>query len=168
MDEGRVCRPAALQRPEFRIFSGDRAKNGDKGRGALPPLRCVPSNICPDAASSEIATQDALLPLLDALPASLPGGRRRLRRGVAQQRLSLRSNTTGVITTKAPTRLFGDPMSSTLLGAIYHALAERSLLMVMLAPRSARELELAEAYLLGNNRQGAGLAVDHPMLRPDS
>ena len=40
--------------------------------------------------------------------------------------------------------------------------------MVMLAPRSAWELELAEAYLLGNNRQGAGLAVDHPMLRPDS
>jgi hypothetical protein len=87
---------------------------------------------------------------------------------VAQQRLSLRSNTTGVVTTKAPTRLFGDLISSTLLGAIYHALAERSLLMVMLGPRSARELELAEAYLLGNNRQGAGLAVDHPMLRPDS
>jgi hypothetical protein len=59
-------------------------------------------------------------------------------------------------------------MSSTLLGAIYYALAERPPLIVMLAPRSARELELAEAYLLGNNRQGAGLAVDHPMPLPDS
>jgi len=77
------------------------------------------------------------------------------------RRLSLPTNAIGVVINEPPTRLFGDPMFSTLLGAIYDALAERSLLMVMLAPQSARELELAGTYLLGKHVDGAVLVGLH-------
>lgn len=76
----------------------------------------------------------------------------------AYRRLSLPSNTIGLVINEAPTRIFSDPMFSTLLGAICAALAERSLLMVTLSPQSPRELELAQAYLFGNHVDGAILA----------
>jgi len=77
------------------------------------------------------------------------------------------TNTIGVLISEPPARLFGDPVFSTLLDAINSALAEHSLLMVMFAPQSARELESAQAHLLGGHVDGAilvGLRGGNQML----
>lgn len=65
----------------------------------------------------------------------------------------------GVVMNEAPTRPFRNPMLPILLGAFSDAIAQRSLMMVMLAPKSAIELELAEAYLIGGHVDGAILVA---------
>lgn len=70
-------------------------------------------------------------------------------------------NSVGVVITEPTTKLFGDPFFSPLLKGIYSALAERSLLLVMLAPQSARDLELAQNYLLDEHVDGVILASLH-------
>jgi DNA-binding LacI/PurR family transcriptional regulator len=71
------------------------------------------------------------------------------------------SNSVGVVITEPTTKLFGDPFFSPLLKGIYAALAERSLLLVMLAPQSSRDLELAQKYLLDKHVDGVILASLH-------
>jgi DNA-binding LacI/PurR family transcriptional regulator len=71
------------------------------------------------------------------------------------------SNSVGVVITEPTTKLFGDPFFSPLLKGIYAALAERSLLLVMLAPQSTRDLELAQSYLLAKHVDGVILASLH-------
>ena len=71
------------------------------------------------------------------------------------------SNSVGVVITEPTTKLFGDPFFSPLLKGIYAALAERSLLLVLLAPQSAQDLDLAEHYLLGRHVDGVILASLH-------
>ena len=75
--------------------------------------------------------------------------------------LKYTSNSVGVVITEPTTKLFGDPFFSPLLKGIYAALSERSLLLVMLAPQSARDLELAQAYLLDKHVDGVILASLH-------
>ena len=71
------------------------------------------------------------------------------------------SNSVGVVITESTTKLFGDPFFSPLLKGIYGALAEKSLLLVMLAPQSTRDLELAQSYLLDRHVDGVILASLH-------
>lgn len=71
------------------------------------------------------------------------------------------SNSVGVVITEPTTKLFGDPFFSPLLKGIYAALAEKSLLLVMLAPQSNRDLELAQHYLLDKHVDGVILASLH-------
>jgi DNA-binding LacI/PurR family transcriptional regulator len=66
-----------------------------------------------------------------------------------------------VVITEPTTNLFGHAFFAALLKGIYAALAERSLLMVMLAPQSARDMELAESYLLERHADGAILVSLH-------
>ena len=70
-------------------------------------------------------------------------------------------NSVAVVITESTTKLFGDPFFSPLVKGIYAALAERSLLLVMLAPHSAKDLELTEAYLTGKHVDGAILVSLH-------
>ena len=56
---------------------------------------------------------------------------------------------------------FGDPFFAPLLKGIYHALAERSLMLVMLIPRSGWELDLAREYMTSGHVDGAILASLH-------
>ena len=82
------------------------------------------------------------------------------------RRPSVPTNAIAVVTNEAPARSFNGPLFSTMLEAICNAAAERSLLAVMLAPKSPRELELAEAFLLGRHVDGAvlvGLYGNNPL-----
>ncbi len=72
-----------------------------------------------------------------------------------------KSNSVGVVITEPTTKLFGDPFFSPLLKGIYAALAEKSLLLVMLAPQSTRDLALAQSYLLDRHVDGVILASLH-------
>lgn len=56
--------------------------------------------------------------------------------------------TVAVVITETTNRVFGDSVFSPLVHSISEAMAERSLLMVMLAPQSARELAQTQAFLL--------------------
>jgi DNA-binding LacI/PurR family transcriptional regulator len=74
---------------------------------------------------------------------------------------SSRSKTVAVVITEPPTRIFGDPFFSVLFAGIYDALGERSLLPLMLAPQPAKDLGLAEAYLLQGHFDGVVLINIH-------
>ena len=74
---------------------------------------------------------------------------------------SLTSNSVGVVITETTTKMFGDPFFSPLMKGIYTALAERSILLVMLAPHSSRDMELTETYLIGKHVDGAILVSLH-------
>ena len=74
---------------------------------------------------------------------------------------SLTNNSVGVVITESTTKLFGDPFFSPLMKGIYAALAERSILLVMLAPHSARDLELTQSFLTGRHVDGAILVSLH-------
>lgn len=71
------------------------------------------------------------------------------------------SHSVGIVITEPTTKLFGDPFFSPLLKGIYTALADRSLLMVMLAPQSAKDMELTQSYLLDRHVDGVILASLH-------
>jgi DNA-binding LacI/PurR family transcriptional regulator len=71
------------------------------------------------------------------------------------------SHSVAVVITEPTTKLFGDPFFSPLLKGIYAALADRQLLMVMLAPQSPKDLELAQNYLLDRHVDGVILASLH-------
>lgn len=79
----------------------------------------------------------------------------------AARRLSRRSSSVAVVITESTARLFADPFFSTLLKGIHDALAERSMLMALLAPQSAREMAVVQSYLLANHMDGAVLASLH-------
>lgn len=70
-------------------------------------------------------------------------------------------NCVGVVITETTTKLFGDLFFAPLLGGIYEALAEQSMLMVLVTPHSARDMELAQAYLTGGHVDGVILASLH-------
>jgi DNA-binding LacI/PurR family transcriptional regulator len=74
---------------------------------------------------------------------------------------SLSTSSVAVVITESTTKFFGDPFFSPLVKGISAALAERSLLLVMLAPHSAKDLELTEAYLTGKHVDGAILVSLH-------
>ncbi|HJX68022.1 MAG TPA: substrate-binding domain-containing protein [Candidatus Limnocylindrales bacterium] len=74
---------------------------------------------------------------------------------------SQRRKSVAVVITEPPTRIFGDPFFSVLFTGIYDALGERSLLPLMLAPQSAKDLGLAEAYLLQGHFDGVVLISLH-------
>jgi DNA-binding LacI/PurR family transcriptional regulator len=73
----------------------------------------------------------------------------------------LTNNSVAVVITESTTKLFGDPFFSPLVKGINAALAERGLLLVMLAPHSARDLELTETFLTGRHVDGAILVSLH-------
>jgi DNA-binding LacI/PurR family transcriptional regulator len=75
--------------------------------------------------------------------------------------LSRRSNSVAVVITEPPTKIFGDPFYSVLFKGIYDALGERSLLPQMIAPQSAKDLGLAQAYLLQRHFDGVVLVSLH-------
>jgi DNA-binding LacI/PurR family transcriptional regulator len=79
----------------------------------------------------------------------------------ALRRMSQRSKSVAVVITEPATKIFGDPFFSAALRGIYDALAERSLLPVMLAPQSAKEQRLAQAYLLQGHFDGVVLISLH-------
>ena len=79
----------------------------------------------------------------------------------APQNLKLTSNSVGVVVTESTTKMFGDPFFSPLMKGIYAALAERSILLVMLAPHSNRDMELTESYLIDKHVDGAILVSLH-------
>jgi DNA-binding LacI/PurR family transcriptional regulator len=81
--------------------------------------------------------------------------------GVVVRAPALTSHSVGVVITEPTTKLFGDPFFSPLLKGIYAALADRQLLMVMLAPQSPKDLELAQNYLLDHHVDGVILASLH-------
>jgi DNA-binding LacI/PurR family transcriptional regulator len=82
-------------------------------------------------------------------------------RGPALRRISQRSKSVAVVITEPAAKIFGDPFFSVLFKGIYDALAERSLLPLMLAPQSAKDLELAQAYLLQRHFDGVVLISLH-------
>jgi DNA-binding LacI/PurR family transcriptional regulator len=72
----------------------------------------------------------------------------------------------GVVVTQATTGLFSDPYYSLLLGGISSALAERSLLFVLLAPQSGAEIEATKSLLVGKHVDGVimiGLHTHSPL-----
>ena len=73
----------------------------------------------------------------------------------------LACHSVAVVITESTTKLFGDPFFSPLLKGIYTALAERSLLLVMLAPQSPKDQELTTGYLLAHHVDGVILASLH-------
>ncbi len=74
---------------------------------------------------------------------------------------ALATNSVGVVITELTTRLFGDPFFTPLLKGIYDALAERGLLLVILAPTSDRDLELVQTYLTEKHVDGVILVSLH-------
>lgn len=74
---------------------------------------------------------------------------------------SPRSRSVAVVITEPPHTIFGDPFFSVLFAGMYDALGERSLLPLMLAPQSAKDLGLAEAYLLQGHFDGVVLISLH-------
>jgi DNA-binding LacI/PurR family transcriptional regulator len=81
--------------------------------------------------------------------------------GPALSGLSHRSNSVALVISEPTAKIFGDPFFSVALRGIYDALARRSLLPVMLAPQSARELARTQAYLLEGHFDGVILASLH-------
>jgi DNA-binding LacI/PurR family transcriptional regulator len=63
--------------------------------------------------------------------------------------------------TETTTTLFGDAFFSPLMRGIRTALAERSILLVMLAPHSNKEMAMVEDYLVGKHVDGAILVSLH-------
>jgi DNA-binding LacI/PurR family transcriptional regulator len=79
---------------------------------------------------------------------------------------SPRCKTVAVVITEPPVKIFGDPFFSVLFAGIYDALGERSLLPLMLAPQPAKDLGLAESYLLEGHSDGVvliGLHADNQL-----
>ena len=81
--------------------------------------------------------------------------------GLVRHGRSPRSRTVAVVITEPPTKIFGDSYFSVLFAGIYDALSERSLLPLMLAPQPAKNLGLAEAYLLQGHFDGVVLISIH-------
>jgi DNA-binding LacI/PurR family transcriptional regulator len=81
--------------------------------------------------------------------------------GLARRGSSPRGKSVAVVITEPAAKIFGDPFFSVLFEGIYDALAERSLLPLMLAPQSAKDLELAQAYLLQRHFDGVVLISLH-------
>ena len=81
--------------------------------------------------------------------------------GLVRHGRSPRSKTVAVVITEPPTKIFGDSYFSVLFAGIYDALSERSLLPLMLAPQPAKNLGLAEAYLLQGHFEGVLLISIH-------
>jgi DNA-binding LacI/PurR family transcriptional regulator len=67
----------------------------------------------------------------------------------------------GVIIGEPAANLFDDTFFRPLVSGISAALAQRSMLMVVLALHSAQEMELAKAYLAGGHMDGAILVSLH-------
>ena len=80
---------------------------------------------------------------------------------LARRGSSPQGKSVAVVITEPAAKIFGDPFFSAALRSIYDALAERSLLPVMLAPQSANELRLAQAYLLEGHFDGVVLISLH-------
>jgi DNA-binding LacI/PurR family transcriptional regulator len=77
-------------------------------------------------------------------------------------------NCVGVVITEPTTKLFGNWFFAPLLRGIYDALAEQSLLLVLVTPHSTQDTELAQAYLAGGHVDGvilASLHGDNPLPR---
>lgn len=70
-------------------------------------------------------------------------------------------NCVGVVITEPATDLFGTWFFKQLLQGIYEALEERSLLMSLITPHSARDMLLAQAYLTSGHVDGVILASIH-------
>ena len=115
----------------------------------IPPEALVPAT-SHRPSDSDIATRGAGVRELGHLPVRS-----------AFRRPTVPTNAIGVVMNEAPTRPFSNPMLSTLLAAFSDAITQRSLLMVMLAPKSTQELELAETYLIGGHIDGAILVGLH-------
>jgi DNA-binding LacI/PurR family transcriptional regulator len=75
--------------------------------------------------------------------------------------LSKQTNSVAVVITEPTTRIFGDPFFSLLLKGVYEALAERSLLAVMIAPQSANDHTMTESYMLRGHFDGVILVSLH-------
>jgi DNA-binding LacI/PurR family transcriptional regulator len=76
------------------------------------------------------------------------------------------SNAVGVVAADPTTGLFSDAYYSSVLKGISTALAERSLLLMLLAPQSTPELEATQSLLVGKLVDGVimvGLHVDSPL-----
>jgi DNA-binding LacI/PurR family transcriptional regulator len=76
------------------------------------------------------------------------------------------SNAIGVVVTEPTTGLFSDAYFSSVLKGISTALAERSLLFVLLAPQSTPELEATQSLLVGKHVDGVimiGLHAHSPL-----
>jgi DNA-binding LacI/PurR family transcriptional regulator len=72
----------------------------------------------------------------------------------------------GVVVTEPTTGLFSDAFYSAMLGGISGALAEQSLLFVLMAPQSAREIEATKSLLVGKHVDGVimiGLHTHSPL-----
>ena len=72
-----------------------------------------------------------------------------------------RNNCVAVVITEPTTKLFGNWFFAPLLTGIYGALADNSLLLVLVTPQSARDMDLAQAYLTGGHVDGVILASLH-------
>jgi DNA-binding LacI/PurR family transcriptional regulator len=72
-----------------------------------------------------------------------------------------KNNCVGVVITEPTTKLFGNWFFAPLLSGIYAALAEHSLLLVLVTPHSSRDMELAQSYLAGGHVDGVILASLH-------
>jgi DNA-binding LacI/PurR family transcriptional regulator len=81
--------------------------------------------------------------------------------GLAPRRPSLVCNCVAVVITEPTTEIFGAWFFKLLLGGIYDALEEQSLLMSLITPHSARDMELAQAYLTGRHADGVILVSLH-------
>jgi DNA-binding LacI/PurR family transcriptional regulator len=139
--------PSRLDRPRLVTF-GDDAQTSNLTRAAEPygdgeggGVGLGADTRIRDAAARGIAETDQSHPFVRAS--------------------SRRSNSVAVVITEPTVRLFADPFFSTLLKGIHDALAERSMLMALLTPQSAREMAMAQCYLLANHADGAILASLH-------
>jgi DNA-binding LacI/PurR family transcriptional regulator len=134
---------------------------------ALPPhleLRTGPVRTAGTLPSVSAAASSSADGSLAASPLARPAGSEAIAGqspGLARRGISPRSKTVAVVITEPPTRIFGDPFFSVLFAGIYDALGERSLLPLMLAPQPAKDLGLAEAYLLQGHFDGVVLISIH-------
>lgn len=78
-----------------------------------------------------------------------------------RRRAPRKYNCVGVVITEPTTKLFGNFFFAPLLTGIYEALAEQSLLLVLVTPRTVRDTELAQAYLTGGHVDGVILVSLH-------
>jgi DNA-binding LacI/PurR family transcriptional regulator len=82
------------------------------------------------------------------------------------RRLTMASNSVGVVIAEPTTNLFHDEFYAPLLKGIQANLAEREKLLVMFAASSRRDTELVQAYLTDRHVDGVilvGLHGDHPL-----
>ncbi len=73
----------------------------------------------------------------------------------------IKTNSVAALINEPTTMLFGDPFFAPLITGIYQAVASRSLLLVLLIPRSGEEMQLARTYLTSGHVDGAILVSLH-------